>query len=75
MAANLRTKIPEADVLLINDRNTVATSKFQEEHGSKVAVEVLSEVKNLAERSVSHFGVKSPPCPLHYVMSSQFPNI
>jgi hypothetical protein len=59
MAANLRAKIPKDDILLINDKNLDATSRFMQEHGSSgtstksLAIEVVESVRKVAERSVS----------------------
>lgn len=60
MAKNLRAKIPEGDILVINDVNKEATAKFAEEVGT--GVEVVETPREVAERSVSHsvHGSSSP---------------
>ena len=50
MAANLRTKLPSSDTLVIYDINDTATSSFTKEHKG---VEVAQSVREIAEKAVS----------------------
>lgn len=49
MAANLRTKLPSSDKLVIFDINQNATDSFVKEHEG---VEVAQSVREIAEKSV-----------------------
>ena len=63
MATNLRAKLPPGDILLIHDLNKAATEKFVQEvgiaaagtggEGKSKAVEVVTDAREAAERSVS----------------------
>jgi hypothetical protein len=50
MAKNLRAKLPADDVLLIQDINKTATSKFIEEQPA--GVNIADTVREVAEKSV-----------------------
>lgn len=52
MAKNLRTKIPESDILVICDANAETTKRFVAEQAGK-RVEIASSPRELAEKSVS----------------------
>lgn len=53
MAQNLRNKISASDSLLIHDLNAKATTQFKEEAAPIGCVEVMQDVKQVADSSVS----------------------
>ena len=69
MALNLRNKIADSDTLTVFDVNENATKKLVEEAGSK-RVQVASDPKEVAHKSVSQDIVRRPRSPMMSVYCS-----
>jgi 3-hydroxyisobutyrate dehydrogenase len=73
MAKNLRQKISPSDTLFIQDVNPSATKRFAAEFANDYDVQIVETVKEVAEKSVSHFTTLSLSDFEHPMMNLYFP--